>query len=423
MKTIPFWLDDFPRPTNLPGAPLPDAVDVAVVGGGYTGLGAARALAKDGYRVAVLEQGQIGHGASAMNGGQAGPDIKLGIRKAFQKYGPELGREIWQATLESVALLEQILQTENIEADYTPNGNLAAAVKPAHYAAFAHEIEWMAKNLNYEPFELIPPEQMRRELGSPIYHGGLVERCGGGIHPAKYLFGLARAAARAGALLCENTPVQRIEPTGGGFVLTTGRGQLKADAVLLATNGYTGPLVKGIQRGVFTVGSYMITTEPLPPALQQELIPHNRVVYDTKNFLNYFRLMPDGRMSIGGRNNLSPNLDVLASAKILGARLVEIFPQLKGYPITHTWAGRLGITFDLMPHLGQIDGVYYAYGYGGHGVALSAWLGQEAARLMSGQISRSPFADIPHQKSVFYRGNAWFLPLAAMYYRFWDWVG
>jgi glycine/D-amino acid oxidase-like deaminating enzyme len=420
MKTIPFWLDDFPRPADLPTASLPEQADVAVIGGGYTGLGAARTLAKEGQRVALLEQGQIGHGASAMNGGQVGPGVKLYIKKVFKNYGPELGREVWQATVDAITLLEQTLQEENIQADYAPNGILAAACRPAHYAGFADEIEWMAKNLDYDHFDLIPPEKMRSELGSDIYHGGLVEHCGGGIHPAKYLFGLARASAKAGALLCENTPVQRIERNGSGFKLTTSQGVLKADAVLMATNGYTDGLVKGIQRGVFTVGSYMVTTAPLSPAIQNELIPNRRMVYDTKNFLNYFRLMPDGRLSMGGRNNLSPNLDVIESAKILGGRIAEIFPRLQGVPLTHTWTGRLGITFDLMPHIGQVDGVYFAYGYGGHGVALSAWLGREVAQLMSGQISRSVFAEIPHQKSVFYHGSPWFLPLAATYYRFLD---
>lgn len=421
MKTIPYWLDDFPRPADLPSSPLPDAVEVAVVGGGYTGLGAARTLALAGHRVAVLEQGNIGYGASAMNGGQVGPGVKLGIESVFKQYGPDAGHEVWQATLDAIAALEATLQTGQIEANYTPSGHLACAVKPAHYRALAKSIDWMAKNLGCgDKLKLVPPEQMRRELGTDIYHGALVEEIGGGIHPAKYLFGLARATARAGALLCENTRVQGIERNGSGFVLKTTQGQVRADAVLLATNGYTGPLVKGIQNGVFTVGSYMIVTEPLPDSLQRELVPHNRVMYDTKNFLNYFRLMPDGRMSMGGRNNLSPNLDLMESARALTRRMVEIFPQLKGIPITHTWTGKLGITFDLMPHIGCVDGIYYAYGYGGHGVALAAHLGREAARLMTGQIQRSVFAEVKHLKYPFYRGEPWFLPFAASYYRFLD---
>jgi glycine/D-amino acid oxidase-like deaminating enzyme len=222
--------------------------------------------------------------------------------------------------------------------------------------------------------------------------------------------------------LCEQTEVQAIHrpAKGGDFELTTNKGQLKASEILLATNGYTGPLVPKIQRRVFPVGSYMITTEPLSPELQRELSPKNRVMYSTKWFLNYFRLTPDGRMSMGGRNNLSPHLDLAESAQNLSETMIHIFPQLRGLPVTHTWAGRLGITFDLMPHLGRVDGIYYAFGYGGHGVALSGYLGKEAAELISGRSSRSPFADIPHQTHFFYQGKPWFLPLAAVYYRFLD---
>jgi glycine/D-amino acid oxidase-like deaminating enzyme len=123
---------------------------------------------------------------------------------------------------------------------------------------------------------------------------------------------------------------------------------------------------------------------------------------------------------MGGRNNLSPNLDVVASAENLTKTLIHIFPQLRGIPITHTWTGRLGITFDLMPHIGRINGIYYAFGYGGHGVAFSGYLGKEVAELMSGQRQRSVFAEIPTPTSMFYHGQVWFLPFVAAYYRFLD---
>lgn len=420
IKTTPFWLDDFPRPVNLLDSSLPERVDVAVVGGGYTGLSAARTLAQNGSSVVVLEQGQIGHGASSMNGGQYGPGVKLDIESVFKKYGPELGREIWQATVKATNWLVDMLDEESIDCNLTPNGYLGAASKPSHYEAMAGEIEWMAKNLNCTDFELVPPEKMRTEIGSDAFFGGMIEYMGGGVHPAKMLFGLAGAASKVGVILCEDAKVESLSQTGNQFKLTTRRGTLTADAVLMATNGYTGPLVKQIQRRVFTIGSYMIVTEPLSPNLQRELCPNNRMMYNTKHFLNYFRLTPDGRMSMGGRNNLSPNLDVMQSAKILMETMVRFFPQLRGVPVTHTWTGKLGITFDLMPHIGQVDGVYYAFGYGGHGVALAGYLGKEAAELMTGKINRSPFADIPHQTSVFYHGNPWFLPLVATYYRVLD---
>lgn len=422
MKTTSFWTDDFPRPADLPISLLPERVDVAIVGGGYTGLSAAWTLAKGGANVAVLEQQAIGGGASSVNGGQVAPGLKLNIQSAFKKYGPELGRELWQASMAAVRHLEQTLTEENIDCDYTGAGGIALAYRPSHYRHMAEEVEWMARELDFHELEIVPPERLREEIGSDVFPGGLAERMGGGLHPAKYVYGLASATARARAKLCEHTEVRAIRrlAQGGDFQISTDKGIVQAAEILLATNGYTGSLVPKIQRRVFPVGSYMITTEPLSPELQHELSPKNRVMYSTKWFLNYFRLTPDGRMSMGGRNNLSPNLDLVESARNLYETMIHIFPQLRGFPVTHSWTGRLGITFDLAPHIGRVDGIYYALGYGGHGVALSGYLGQEAAHLIAGKISRSPFADIPHQTEFFYRGNPWFLPLAAAYYRFLD---
>jgi glycine/D-amino acid oxidase-like deaminating enzyme len=171
---------------------------------------------------------------------------------------------------------------------------------------------------------------------------------------------------------------------------------------------------------IFPVGSYIIVTEPLAPALQQKLSPKGRMIYDTKWFLNYFRLTPDGRMLWGGRNNLSPNLDLQDSAERLREQMVKVFPDLADEPITHSWTGQLGLTFDLMPHIGRVEGIHYAFGYGGHGLSIATYLGTEVGMLLAGQKTSSPFAEIPHQTMFFYRNKPWFLPFAAQYYRFLD---
>ncbi|HRV91728.1 MAG TPA: FAD-binding oxidoreductase [Anaerolineae bacterium] len=422
MKTVPFWKDDVSRPAKLPSHVPPREVDVAIVGGGYTGLHAALRLAKQGISVAVLEQGQIGNGASAVNGGQVAPGLKLPIQKIFQKYGPELGRQLWDGSIAAVEHLEQTLTAEQIACDYTGGGGIALAYRPSHYDAMVKDAEWLARELDFQHVEVVPRERLREEVGSDVYYGGLIEPMGGGLHPAKYVYGLAQATARAGACLCEHTKALKISRSAGnaGFQVTTGRGAIKAGQVLMATNGYTDDLVKAIQRRIFTVGSYMITTAPLSPSMQRELSPKNRVMYDTKWFLNYFRLTPDGRMSMGGRNDLSSGLDLIESARNLGEAMVRIFPQLKGVPITHSWTGQLGLTFNVMPYIGQVDGIYHAFGYAGHGVALSGYLGKEVADLISGQSSASPFTRISPETSVFYHGRAWFLPVVASYYRFLD---
>lgn len=216
--------------------------------------------------------------------------------------------------------------------------------------------------------------------------------------------------------------MQRVGKHGDGFAVHTSKGVLRAKDVLIATNGYTDRLVPSLKPRVFPVGSYIIVTEPLPLELQKELSPEGRMFYDSKNFLNYFRLTPDGRMLWGGRNDLSTDLDLQRSASLLRAELVHTFPQLEGIPLTHTWTGKLGITFDLMPHIGRVDGIHYAFGYGGHGLALATYLGSEIGKLLAGQISSSPFAEIPHPTMFFYRSEPWFIPVAARYYRLADWL-
>ena len=206
------------------------------------------------------------------------------------------------------------------------------------------------------------------------------------------------------------------------FRLITSAGDVRAKKVIVATNGYTDRLVPGLKPLIFPVGSYIVVTEPLSEDLQKIISPKKRMYYDSKWFLNYFRLTPDGRMLWGGRNDLSTDLDLDDSAKRLTRELYSILPDLRDIPITHTWTGKLGITFDLMPHIGEKNGIYYAFGYGGHGLSIATYLGTEIGLLLSGKKDRSPFMEISHQTMFFYRNRPWFIPFAARYFRFLDWV-
>lgn len=417
MQLTSFWQDDYPRPENLPVATeFPESVDVAVIGGGYTGLSAARTLAKSGASVAVLERETVGWGASSRNGGITGCGLKAGAATIFKRYGEKYGYVFWQASLDAIDLIKELVNKEGIDCDFHQDGELCVAYKPSHFERFTDEIEWNKRVLDHE-LHLIPPSELKNAIGSPAYYGGLLDDHGAGLHPAKLVYGVAEVAARYGAQLFENASVIKLEKDGNGFIVHTQRGKLKAREVIAATNGYTENLVPGLKSKVMPVGSYCIVTEPLSSELQKEISPKNHMLWDSKWFLNYFRITPDGRLLWGGRNNLSTTLDVKESARILQSEMVRAFPQLEGVPVTHTWTGQLGITFDLMPHIGRIMGVHYAFGYGGHGLHTALYLGREVAQLLTGEKVSSPFAEIKHQTYFFYRNEPWFLPMAVQYYR------
>lgn len=415
MKSTPFWTDGLSRQANFSSS-LPSKVDVAIVGGGFTGLNAARVLAKSGATVAVLERHTMGWGASSRNGGLATTGIKRSITAIFKRYGSALGKEFWQASLDAIDLIGEIVADEQLACDFARPGHLVLAWKESHFQNMLQRVEWYKENLGYTVHP-VGRADLRGEIGTDVYYGGLVDEYSASVNPAKYVMELARAVARHGAHLCEETAVTDLEPQPSGFNVHTGQGVLEAKEVIIATNGYTDLLVPQLKPKIFPVGSYIIVTEPLPPDLQRSISPNGRVFYDSKWFLNYFRLTPDGRMLFGGRNDLSTDLDLVESAKRLKRQMLHVFPELEEVPLTHTWTGQLGLTFDLMPHIGRVNGVHYAFGYGGHGVSIATYLGSEIGLLLSGQKSRSPFAEIPHQTMFFYRKQPWFLPFAATYYR------
>ena len=422
MKTEPLWTDQFQRPDDLlVSTHLPGDVDVAIVGSGYTGLCAARVLRKSGASVAIFDRNTVGWGASSRNGGMATPGLKQDITEIYKKYGREKGQECWKASIAAIDLIENIVTEENIDCDWSRVGHVALANKQSHYDGLVDYANLIYKEFGHKK-KIITREELYTEIGTDIYFGGLADETSGGIHPAKYVYGLARAVGNQGTSILENTSVNKIEKNEKNFLVITSAGDLTAKQVIIATNGYTGKLVPQLKRRVIPVGSYIIATEPLAKELQDKLSPKKRMFYDLKWFINYYRLTPDGRMLWGGRNDLSIDLDLEESARLLSNQLTEVFPELQNVPITHTWSGRLGVTFDLMPHIGEIDGIYYANGYSGHGLSIATYLGTELGLLLTGKKKSSPFAEIVHQTMFFYRDKSWFLPIVSRYYRFLDWL-
>ncbi len=433
MQEHNYWLTtaEFPSPSVRP---LPEVADVAVIGAGFTGLSAARTLAQRGAKVVVLESESIGWGASSRNGGMILTGMKLGVNQLIAKYGRELTHRMYAASLATIDCVEQIIREEKIDCGFSRCGHLEVACKQKHFDDYARQAEVISREFNHK-LRVVQRQELSEEIGSTIYYGGMVDEVSAGANPARYVAGLGRAAMKAGAEIFEHTRVERIERDSrqgeSGWKLATSRGPLWAHEVFVATSGYTSRATPALQKRLIPIGSFIITTEVLPEKLAHELSPRNRMIYDSKNYLYYYRLTPDRRMLFGGRAAFFPenNQTVRQSAEILRRGMIDVYPQLSDAKIDYVWGGTLDFAFDIMPHAGQLEGMYYAVGYAGHGVAMATYQGQKIAELMAADRTgkdkpENPFVGIPFPGAPLglYNGKPWFLPFAGAWYKFLDWV-
>ena len=437
MQEKTFWLDtvEIPVPARQE---FPDRVDVVVIGAGFTGLSAARTLAKSGAKVAVFESQTIGWGASSRNGGMVLTGLKLPPATLVARYGKEATARMYAASLASIDYVEKLVREENIACDFVRCGHLEVACKPKHFDDFRRSADATARDFGHQQ-GLVPKNELQSEIGSKIYHGGLVDESSAGVNPARLVAGLARAAERAGAAIFEHSYVDQIQREGaGGWKIATARGTLRAKNVLVATSGYTSRVTPALQKKIIPIGSYIIVTEVLPEKLAAELSPRNRMIYDSKNYLYYYRLTPDRRMLFGGRAAFFPETSstIRRSAEILRRGMLTVYPQLHDAKIVYVWGGTLDFAFDIMPHAGQLDGLHYSLGYAGHGVAMSTYLGDKVAHAIlrdgnnqsTGAVpegrDENPFAQIPFPNAPLglYNGRPWFLPFAGAWYKLLDWL-
>ena len=415
--------------TQMPGdehiTVLPQKVDVAILGGGYTGLSAARTLAKQGVKVAVLEAETIGWGASSRNGGMVLTGLKLGMQTIQKRYGREIARKLFQYSLDSIDTVEQIVKEENIDCGFARTGHLLSANKPKHFESLQAEAEFLDKEFGHTT-RLVSRADQHEEIGTDLYHGALVDDVSGGLNPARYVAGLACAAEKAGAGLHARARVTKLERVQKRYQIETERGSLTADSVLVATSGYTGSVTRKLQKKIIPIGSFIIATEKLPAALAHELSPRNRMIFDYKHYLNYFRLWDD-RMIFGGRAAFFPETvnTIQRSAGILRREMIQVYPQLKDAKVEYVWGGTLDFAFDMMTHVGAEAKMYYSLGYAGHGVAMATHLGKTVAEaILKGNIQEHPFHLLPFPSAPLhlYNGFPWFLPLAGAWHKILDWV-
>lgn len=394
-------------PRGTGHAPLQAALDcdVAVVGGGLAGLSAALELADRGYSVVLLEARQVGWGASGRNGGQALVGLACDQSVIEAQLGREAARRVWDMTLEAIRLIRQRCERFAIDCDWR-DGYLSLAVNERK----ARDLRaWHAQMRRDYGFETtwIEPSEMPRWIASPRFHSGLHDPFSGHLHPLKYSLGLARAAAQLGVRIFEDSPVTGIEP-GPPLRLRTASGSVSASHVLLAGNVYLQGLAPALERRVMPVGTYIVASAPLDPALARTLIPSGAAVCDTNFVLDYFRPTADHRMLYGGRVSYSTATPVNLAGS-MQRRMARTFPQLKDTPVEYSWGGFVDISMNRAPDFGRLSerlggdaargwrNVYYLQGFSGHGLALTGLAGKLVAEAIAGDAERfDTFARIRH---------------------------
>ncbi|MCX8997315.1 FAD-binding oxidoreductase [Rhizobiaceae bacterium BDR2-2] len=421
MKFVSYWHDTAPVFQGAVEGPVEGHYDVAVIGGGFTGLGAARQLAKAGARVVVLEGERIGWGASGRNGGH----LNNGLAHSYLAAKAELGREraiaVYKAFDDSIDTLEALIAEEGIDCDFRRAGKLKLASKPQHFAGLAKNFEAVHAEVDPDT-ALLSAADLKDEIGSTFY-GAMLSKKSAMMHMGRYAAGLAEAASRHGATIFENAAVTRHAQKDGRHELETGRGRVTADNVLVATGAYTPSNFHYFRRRIIAVGSFIIATRPLTEDEVRASVPGNRTYVNSMNIGNYFRLAPDNRLIFGGRARFSATSDQSSDAKsgaILKESLHCIFPQLAHVPIEYCWGGLVDMTKDRYPRAGYHDGVWYAMGYSGHGAQLSTHLGMALADAILGGADTNPLKGLDWPPVPGHFGKPWFLPLVGLYYRMLD---
>ncbi|MCK1992940.1 FAD-binding oxidoreductase [Peribacillus muralis] len=394
--------------------------DVVIIGGGYTGLSTAYHLLQKGIKAVVLEQHEVGWGASGRNAGMILPGYQDSMSTIAKRYGIPAAKDMFSFSLEGIRLVESIIKERNISCDFKRSGHFVAAYKLKHLDALKKEQEFLNVHANYKT-EVIDKMRMPEELDSTLYQGGLVDSQSCSFHPLNYALGLAHSVEDLGGVIYEHSQVIDIAHFPKHVIVRTASGSVKANQIVIATNGYTDGLIKKLTRSVFPIASYMIATEPLPPKLAKKLIPKNRMIFDTKNFLYYFRLTTDSRLVFGGKDSLHGVESEQTYAEVR-EELLEVFPELADYAIDYKWGGLLGMTSDFFPHIGQLDnGTHFALGCAGHGAAITTLLGKVMAQnIVHEDRVKSRLETLPLKEIPFHGQRALIMNVVEWYYKLLD---
>jgi glycine/D-amino acid oxidase-like deaminating enzyme len=421
-KASPYWWEDY-KPQALPEIALPKEIRVAVIGAGYTGLSAGLELSKQGVEVLILDAAEPGFGASTRNGGMVSGGVNVGKRYMSKPMTVGEASPFLNDAADAFTHIENLIKRENIECGWHKRGYFLGAWCQSHYDDMAKKVALLNAQAPSDSY-IVPREEQRAEIGSDYYYGGMVVGRAAHLQPALYYKALLGLALKAGVSVATKTEVTGLSQNAdGSWIVKTPRGDVLAGDVIIATNGYTGGVTPQLKRRVVPVGSYIIATEELPPDLAATLSPRNRSFADTRRILTYYRMSPDGkRLVFGGRAKFG-HTDPVTTAPLLYQFMIDRFPQLKGVKITHSWTGNVAFTLDELPHMGKYEGLHYALGCNGSGVAMMNYLGHQTALKILGKVNRVCAFDQPAFPShPLYTGSTWFLPFIGYWFRTRDWV-
>ena len=385
----PWWWEDRAPRTDLPDPIVPAKADVVIIGGGVTGLEAARALVSGGRDAVVCEAGVPGEGASSRNAGQIGRNFKNSYSKMKAGWGSDIARGVFDELQEAYDAVAALGAEEPDAIGWRQCGRIVAGMTEAQTARLQDEYALRARDLG-ETVELLDRDAMRAEMQSDLYQGGIRLPNNGTVQPALYTQVLEARALAAGARILPYTPVSGLDREVGGFTVTTPRGQIAARNVIVATNGYSGAAVPAIRQRLLPITSYMIATERLSPNRLAQALSGVRTYHDARRRSHFFTVADEGRrILIGGRTGT-----LHRSERATLARLAEdfrfIFPDLSDVQISHGWSGRCAAPMDLFPRFGELDGLHYALGYSFSGMAMGPHLARKLAAMILNPDSPPP---------------------------------